>query len=329
MPLPVHARLAAIAVRFSLLAAGVCAPMSSAQPAASPPAATSVTGSGITGRVLRHATFPSSHVAARNVDVWLPPSYDASDGGTRRYPVLYVHDGQNQFDPSTSYTGVDWGIDEAMTELLAVGAAEPAIVVAVWNTPRRRREYVPDVPLTAAQETVMGPGPTRSPAYVRFLTDELKPFIDRTYRTRTERAATSVMGSSMGGLISLYALTEYPEVFGAAGCVSTHWPMLIPKEGEALSDADVDAVTTAFEGYLKAALPRPGRHRIWFDHGTETLDRHYGASQKRIDRLMRAQGWREGRDWISRNFPGAAHNEDAWRARVHLPLVFLLPPKGR
>ena len=80
----------------------------------------------------------------------------------------------------------------------------------------------------------------------------------------------------------------------------------------------------AFEGYLRTALPRPGTHRIWFDHGSETLDRHYAAYQARIDRLVAARGWRKGRDYESRHFPGAPHNEDAWRERVHLPLLFLL-----
>ena len=305
----VRARLIALA----LLTACVCAPPSTAHPAASPLAATPgagtpVTGAGVTGRVLRHAAFPSAHVAARNVDVWLPPSYDASDGGARRYPVLYVHDSQNQFDPATSYTGIDWGIDEAMTELLAVGAAEPAIVVAVWNTPLRRHEYMPDVPLTAAQEAIMGPGPARSPAYVRFLTDELKPFIDRTYRTRKERAATFVMGSSRGGLISLYALAERPDVFGGAAAVSTHWP----------------ATDEAMLDYLGARLPAPGMHRLYFDHGTATLDSLYAPGQRRADALVRAKGYTPGVDWASRVFEGATHSEAAWRARVHLPLLFLL-----
>jgi pimeloyl-ACP methyl ester carboxylesterase len=137
------------------------------------------------------------------------------------------------------------------------------------------------------------------------------------------------MGSSMGGLISLYALAEYPHIFGAAGCVSTHWPLLLPPEGQELGDADVDAVATAFEGYLKSALPRPGSHRIYFDHGTETLDRHYGRYQARIDRLLASRGWQQGVNWVSRNFPGDGHNEQAWRGRVDVPLRFLLATQGK
>lgn len=88
----------------------------------------------------------------------------------------------------------------------------------------------------------------------------------------------------------------------------------------------IATVATAFEGYLRAALPRPGRHRLYFDHGSETLDRHYAAYQARIDRLVSARGWTRDRDWVARNFPGAAHNEESWRARVDIPLRFLLPP---
>jgi pimeloyl-ACP methyl ester carboxylesterase len=284
------------------------------------------------GRLDHYRNFPSVHAETRNVSVWLPPGYDPKG---KPYAVLYMHDGQNLFDARTGYGNKEWGLDEAAAKVMAEGGMRRAIVVGIWNTPKRLRDYVPAKAFDRLPprylDRVRGlyGGTPLSDGYLKFIVRELKPFIDRSYNVSRARADTAIMGSSMGGLISLYALTEYPEVFGAAGCVSTHWPMLIPKEGEELSDADVDAVTTAFESYLKAALPRPGRHRIWFDHGTETLDRHYGASQKRIDRLMRAQGWREGRDWISRNFPGAAHNEDAWRARVHLPLAFLLPPKGR
>jgi pimeloyl-ACP methyl ester carboxylesterase len=148
-------------------------------------------------------------------------------------------------------------------------------------------------------------GAPLSDRYLRFLVRELKPFVDRNFNVRRDRASTAIMGSSMGGLISLYAISEYPNVFGAAGMVSTHWPLLLPPEGQKLSDADLDAVATAFEGYLRHKLPRPGVHHLYFDHGTETLDRHYAAYQARIDKLVAALGWTRDRDWISRNFPWA------------------------
>ena len=131
----------------------------------------------------------------------------------------------------------------------------------------------------------------------------------------------------MGALISLYAINEYPRLFGGAGMVSTHWPLMIPAEGKTLSDKDFAAVSGAFETYLKQALPKPGRHRLYFDHGTETLDRHYAIYQARIDRLVAQTGYRTGIDVISRNFPGQKHNEISWASRVDIPLRFLLGPK--
>ena len=144
--------------------------------------------------------------------------------------------------------------------------------------------------------------------YLRFLVGEVKPFVDAHSCTLPEQAHTFVMGSSMGGLISLYALGEYPGVFAGAGCLSTHWPA-----GDGLM---ID--------YLRRALPPPGAHRFYFDYGTETLDAGYEPYQLQADQVMRAAGYRHGQDWITRKFPGAEHSERAWRQRVHLPLLFLL-----
>ena len=274
---------------------------------------------GVTGTVRFHGAFPSRFVAARNVEVWLPPDYDRS--ARTRYPVIYVQDGQNAFSPATSYGGVDWGIDETMTRLIAERRVRPAIVVAVWNTPARFAEYMPAKAVPGADTVTTGihgfppvQRPIRSDDYLRFLVEELKPFVDRTYRTAPGPASTFVMGSSMGGLIAAYAVTEYPAVFGGAACLSTHWTA----GGGAMVD------------YLARALPAAGTHRLYFDHGTATLDADYGPYQLRVDSALRAAGWVEGRDWRSRIFPGAEHSERAWRVRVGEPLAFLLgPPGGR
>jgi enterochelin esterase-like enzyme len=118
------------------------------------------------------------------------------------------------------------------------------------------------------------------------------------------------MGSSMGGLISLYALCEVPQMFGAAACLSTHW---VAGEGVVID-------------YLRRALPPPGTHRVYFDYGTETLDAEYEVWQVQADQIMRAAGYTEGEDWVTRKFVGAEHSERAWRERLHLPLRFLLQP---
>lgn len=282
------------------------------------------------GRLEHYRNFPSAHVDPRHISVWLPPDYDPSGPP---YAVLYMHDGQNLFDPASSFTRIDWGVDEAAAALIGEGAMRGTIVVGIWNTPKRLREYVPakafDRLPAHYMERVRGlyGGDPLSDSYLKFIVKELKPFIDRSYNVRPDRDNSAIMGSSMGGLISLYAIAEYPEIFGAAGMVSTHWPLLLPPDGQELSDEDRNAVATAFESYLRSALPAPGRHRLYFDHGSEALDRHYAAYQARIDRTVAALNWTLGRGWTSRNFPGAAHNEEAWRARVAIPLRFLLPPK--
>lgn len=264
------------------------------------------------GRVEPHPDFPSRFVANRRVDVWLPPGYDAAAG--ERYPVIYLQDGQNLFDPATSYGGQPWAVDQAMLRLIRSGRTAGAILVGIWNTPARTAEYMPRKAVTEDVLTrlrglvTQTDAPIQSDQYLRFLVQELKPFIDRTYRTRPEAAHTFVMGSSMGGLISAYALAEYPAVFGGAACVSTHWP--------AADGAVID--------YLARHLPAPGNHRIYFDFGTATLDATYEPYQRRMDDRMRERGYTEGRDWVTRKFPGAEHNETSWRERVEIPLAFLL-----
>ena len=268
---------------------------------------------GITGTVERLAAFPSKLVAPRHVEVWLPPGYASAKG--RRYPVLYMHDGQNVFDPATAFGGQDWGVDEVMTRLVTAGRVRPAIVVAAWNTALRAPEYMPQKALIGKDlsrwaDKIPG-GASQAPlsdAYLRFLVEELKPAIDRRYRTRPGRADTFVMGSSMGGLISLYALAEYPRVFGGAACLSTHWP--------AADGAVID--------YALKALPQAGPHRLYFDFGTAGLDAQYGPYQKRMDEVLRAHGYTEGRDWVTRRFEGAGHDEASWKARLDVPLTFLL-----
>jgi len=279
---------------------------------AATPEPTPLTGPGITGTLLRYESMPSRHVTPRNVDVWLPPDYDADNG--RRYPVLYMHDGQNLFDPATSYGGVDWGVDETMTRLIENGEIRPAIVVGIWNSPRRREEYMPQ---RAVRDRVRFnvPGSEDKTAadiisdrYLAFLVDELRPFIDTHFRTMTGRQDTYVMGSSMGGLVSQYAMSRYPDVYGGAGCVSTHWPA---GDGIALED-------------FAAYLPDPATHRYYFDYGTATLDAGYEPYQRRADEILRQAGYIEGDNWITLRFEGAEHSERSWRLRVDRPLVFLI-----
>jgi predicted alpha/beta superfamily hydrolase len=263
--------------------------------------------------MIRHEDFPSQHVKPRHIDVWLPPSYD--DDPDRRYPVLYMHDGQNCFLPEDSSFGVAWEVQHALARLIAAGEARPAIIAGVWNIHMLRYpEYRPAKPFLYLSEPARAAvvdglgGMPFSDSYLAFIVSEQKPFIDRTYRTRPGLADTFIMGSSMGGLISLYAICEYPDVFGGAGCVSTHWP----------------AVEGVITPYLRERLPDPASHRIYFDYGTETLDALYAPLQAETDKVMVAAGFTQGDNWVTRVFPGTNHSESAWQSRVDIPLRFLL-----
>ena len=259
------------------------------------------------GLIDHYPDFSSNYVVSRNVEVFLPPEYSPDE----KYDVLYMHDGQNVFNPHTSYAGVAWEADKALVKLLNEGKIRPAIIVAIWNSPHRLAEYMPNMPAGKIQEALLAHGATDeilSDRYLAFLVEELKPFIDSTYSTKAGPAHTHIMGSSMGGLISFYALACYPEVFGSAACVSTHWPAL---EG-------------IFVDEVEGLLPSTGNHRIYFDYGTATLDSLYEPFQLRVDSIMVNAGYVKNENWITLRFDGAEHSEVAWKERVHIPLEFLL-----
>ena len=279
------------------------------------------------GRIVRHENFPSAHVTPRNVDVWLPAQYDPQ----KKYAVLYMQDGQMLFDSTLTWNKQEWGVDETLSQLMSENKIKDCIVVGVWNGGRSRHaEYFPQKPfesLSASQQEMVYNAyrsngqsiffgiPIMSDRYLNFLTQELKPFIDKTYATKTDRSNTFIAGSSMGALISLYAICEYPSIFGGAACLSTHWPGLFTMEN--------NPVPGAFFSYLEQSLPSPTRHRIYFDHGTETLDSMYASLQKSVDLIMAKRGYKN-KQWISRSWPGQDHSERSWRSRFVLPASFLL-----
>jgi predicted alpha/beta superfamily hydrolase len=202
-----------------------------------------------------------------------------------------------------------------MAALCQKKEVRPTLVVGIWNTPQRLREYLPQRSFCDHQSQQSRGrvikrygGTPLSDKYLRFLIYELKPFIDRRYRTRPEREFTFMMGSSMGGLISLYALCEYPHIFGGAGCLSTHWPI----------------ANRSFGNYLKTRLPEPRHHKIYLDYGEEANNAAYLVRQKRVEHIIRERGYTSGIDWLANWYSGAPHSETAWRARVQVPLRFLL-----
>ena len=271
-------------------------------------------GAGVEGRLLYWEDVPSAHLSqVRRVGIWLPPGYD--DDETRRYPVIYMSDGQNLFDPRIANTGVDWGVDEAMMAGVREGAFPPAIVVAVWSTSRRALEYSPW---------------HEAPSYARFLKEELKPRIDRTFRTLTGPDDTFHMGSSMGGLLSFYLVRDHADVFSACGCLSTHTPL-----SEAMiatfSGADptgADPAPYILRDIADGAVMPEGQ-RLFLDYGTENLDSAYGPGHEALRAWLLKQGFEEGPDFLIRDYPGADHNEASWRARAQDQIAWLLASRTR
>ena len=260
------------------------------------------------GDIRLHKNFHSKILDNdRDVIVYLPPGYEA---GKKRYPVLYLHDGQNLFDGATSFIpGQEWRVDETAQSLIAAGQIEPLIIVGINNTGKDRiNEYTP----TEDPKFKLG---GKADLYGRLIVEELKPFIDANYRTRRDAQHTGLGGSSLGGLVSLYLGLKYPNVFGRIAAVSPSvW----------FSNKQIV--------YYVEALPRKPKVSIWMDLGTKEGSTPEQARQNVTDaRLLEEalvkKGWKPGKDLKYFEAEGAEHNESAWAARVESILTFLFPRK--
>ena len=247
----------------------------------------------------RHERFHSEFLAHdRDVLVWLPPGYDWTE---RRYPVLYMHDGQNLFEPDTAFTkGEHWRIGETATTLIAAGRIEAPIIVGIYNTGEARvDEYTP------TDDVKLGGG--LADDYGRLIVDELKPLIDRTYRTRSDRESTGIAGSSLGGLVSLHLAFSHPAVFGRAAALSP-------------------SVWWGRKAILKTIRQSRAKPplRLWVDMGT-------AEGRRGLDdaRLLKAAlvgvGFVVGGDLHYAEYEGATHSEQAWSERVGPMLEWLFP----
>ncbi|WP_379922333.1 alpha/beta hydrolase [Erythrobacter sp. R86502] len=272
------------------------------------------------GRLIGYERIAAAGLPDQRLTIWLPPGYDA---GARRYPVVYMHDGHNLFDLSQSNFNKIWAADKAMLAVVESGTVEPHIIVGIWAPGADRyRQYLPRSAYDAArkglraQMDAAAKGPVVSDRYLAWIAGPLKAWVDSSFRTRPGRDDTAIVGSSMGGLMSCYAFLERPEVFGRAGCVSSHWPAVDP---QAVADGD-SALASLWDEWFAARLGEPAGRRVWFDHGTATLDAYYAPYQNVVDARMTAAGWQKGRDWESRVYDGAEHEENAWAAR--LPEIF-------
>lgn len=254
----------------------------------------------LTGDIRTHEGFRSRFLEHdRTVTVYLPPGYEADHA--RRYPVLYLHDGQNIFDRATS-VGEEWHVDETAQEMIEAGKMAPVIVVGIWNTGVHRiDEYAPTL-----REDKGGGG--KADDYGKMLVQELKPFIDQTYRTLPGAGNTAMGGSSLGGLVTMHVGLRYPTVFSRLAVLSPSvwWDdRVILKEVE--------------------ALPTKLPVRIWLDAGDREGEDVIADARALRDALV-AKGWAEGQDLAYLEAQGGEHNEASWAARIGAVLAYLFPP---
>ncbi len=255
------------------------------------------------GRRERHDHFPSALLGnARTIEVYLPPGYESE---SERFPVLYLHDGQNLFDPEAAAHGQVWQADRIADRLIRAGRIPPLLLVGIANTPERMDEYA-----TVCDQDEQAGG--RGQLYARFVFEEVKPFIDRTYRTRPERQHVGVAGSSLGGLISLEMARWHADQFALCGALS---PSLWWADEAILSE-------------LEGERPWTERMRFWVDMGTREgpgrgpVPRSLRQTRHLIDHFDR-MGLLPGHDYCYWEVAGGEHNETHWAARFDKVLLYL------
>ncbi|MDP2301695.1 MAG: alpha/beta hydrolase-fold protein [Ignavibacteria bacterium] len=245
----------------------------------------------IVGDVIYHREQSYSHLNhKRDIIVWLPPSYKIDR--TKHYPVLYMHDGQNIMDPKTAYIGVDWRVDETVSKLIKSNLMNEVIIVGIYNSPDRLEEYSDSV---------------KGHHYLKYLATELKEFIDSNYRTLTDRENTSVMGSSMGGLISFLLVWIYPNVFSKTACLSSAFYF---------DNNKVFRMIEKYEGLKKHI-------KIYIDSGEDGK-----RDAQKMFSLLTSKGYIIGEDLDYYYDKGALHTEKAWGDRLERPLLFFLGKKS-
>ena len=263
------------------------------------PAGAIVEASAQRGRieVIRDVKPSAGDLRQRDLYVYLPPGYDREK--ERRYPVLYMHDGQNCWDdPTQPFGHGGWCVNLTADRLIAEGKVKPFLVVGLANTADRMNEY--------------GPGPDilsdAQHAYLQFLKRDVLPLISGRYRTLSGPPNTALMGSSLGGVISLEAALLAPEVYGQAACLS---PAFVFK----------DAAGRDYPDLLRKVGRQPVR--LYLDSGTAGEGQDGAPRTRAMVELLRSTGWKDGADLLHYEDAGAEHNERAWRARLDRPLVFL------
>ena len=262
--------------------------------------------------------FQSNYVDSRPIYVWLPPNFDPK----KKHDLLIMHDGQNLFDGTKTWNGQEWELDEWAAKLISENEISSFIIIGIHNSGKKRwSDYFPEKAYSfiADSSYLGGVKPElNADQYLKYIVKEVIPFIEEKYLKSSYDYKKIIGGSSMGGLISMYAAFEYPNVFDGAICMSTHWPGAIVMDNNPLPEA-------IFK-YMTENMPLPKNKKFYFDYGNKGLDENYPQYSKTIDSLFLNNEFHEG-NFKNLFFENHWHSEEYWAKRVQIPLKFILSQK--
>ena len=266
------------------------------------------------GSIEKIYDFPSNHVDSRPIYVWLPPNFNPKE----KHNLLIMHDGQNLFDGTKTWNGQEWELDEWAAKLISENRVNSFIIVGIHNSGKNRwNDYFPENSYDFVSD-IKYLGKNRPPLnanlYLKYIVNEVIPYTRSKYLKSSNDFKIIIGGSSMGGLISMYAAFEYPEIFDGAICMSTHWPGAYVIDDNPLPDAIFN--------YMSKNIPISKNKRFYFDYGDKGLDKHYPQYSKTLDSIFTQNGY-SNQNYRNMYFKNESHNEEAWGKRVNIPLKFI------
>ena len=271
------------------------------------------------GSILTYHNFASKFVVKRDIYIWLPDGYHQNK--QQKYSVLYMLDGQNLFDANAAWQNQEWNVEQAATAVISKGEVAPFIIVSIQNLEELRyAEYFPTKVLDfvdnddPVKQGVLEKNKLTGDLFLQFLVQELIPFTEKHFRVKKSKNNRAISGSSMGGLMSMYAFLEYPQVFGTALAISSHWVGVLPEHNyQPLFQGMLD--------YMQSKLTKANLHKrvLYFDTGTKQLDQYYPPLQKLVDSLF-ADHTKFLKHYHSYVFEGAGHDGKSWSERM--PSIF-------
>ena len=269
--------------------------------------------------------LPFRDTLVRRVLIWLPANYDSN----KKYATIFMHDGQMLFDSTVTWNKKEWRVDETADSLISNGITRPFIVVGIYNDPPNRyAEFFPqetakymDSNYVSKLKQTLWNGELRADYYIDWITKKLIPFVEDHYAVSHKREDRFLIGSSMGGLISLYGLTREPKTFGGSACLSIHTPMI---NFQLMGDDAMNQLALPFNAYLSKSLPAPKKVKVYIDRGTETLDASYGPYHEVLLKTLAKSGYEVGSNYLTLVWDKTAHDEVSWANRLAVPIKFLL-----